>query len=540
MRESSIWAYIRRRSLLISAALLIVATIRIAATYPVFNHIADEPGHIACGLEWLERGVYRFEHLHPPLARIAVAVGPYLDGALLPPGGSMYLSGLSALQSGNYWRRLALARIGILPFLWIAGASVFLWARRYYGDEVAVLAVLFFTLLPPVLAHAGVATTDMALAAFTIAAFYAALRFAECPGIRSGLLFGATTALAVLSKFSALAFVPVSVGATALVYVCLERRRLKVVAQSLRRWVLPLALAAGLAGVLVWVAYRFSYGPVKLGNAEWRLPAPEFYQGISQFIHHIGEGHPAYLLGRRSLFGWWYYYPVMLAVKTPLAFLFLLASGVFIAVRRVPKGWIPLVFSASLLIFCLFNTINLGVRHILSVYAGFSIAAALGAHHLLRGTRRWVNMTGVALIAWLGLTSLLSHPDYLAYTNELAGDEPERILDDTDLDWGQDMSRLGRRLAELGVHQLTLSPFIGADYSLLGLPPLRPSDPLHPAPGWNAVSITLWKSTRFGLWDRRPDLHPWPDLVKPRERIGKGMLLYYFPFPPGQDVPSPP
>jgi hypothetical protein len=209
-----------------------------------------------------------------------------------------------------------------------------------------------------------------------------------------------------------------------------------------------------------------------------------------------------------------------------------LAAGALIALRRVPKGWIPLVFSCSLLVFCLFNRINIGVRHVLPVYAGFSIAAALGARDLLRGTRTWLNLAGVALITWLGIASLRSHPDYLAYTNELAGAEPEHILADSDLDWGQDMSRLGRRLAELGAKQVTLAPFIGADYSLFGLPPLMPSNPEHPAPGWNAVSITLWKSTRFGLWDQHPEVRPWPDLAKPRERIGRSMLLYYFPASP--------
>ena len=43
-----------------------------------------------------------------------------------------------------------------------------------------------------------------------------------------------------------------------------------------------------------------------------------------------------------------------------------------------------------------------------------------------------------------------NHPDYLAYFNELAGDEPERILADSDLDWGQDMLRLSARLREVG------------------------------------------------------------------------------------------
>jgi hypothetical protein len=56
--------------------MLALATLRIAATYYVFNHTADEPGHIAAGMQWLDQGVYTNESQHPPLARIAAAFGP--------------------------------------------------------------------------------------------------------------------------------------------------------------------------------------------------------------------------------------------------------------------------------------------------------------------------------------------------------------------------------------------------------------------------------------------------------------------------------
>src|SRR5947209_12222890 len=72
--------FVEARSRLIVLGLILLATIRIAATYTVFNHTADEPAHVACGMEWLDRGVYRWEAQHPPLARVAAALGPYLLG----------------------------------------------------------------------------------------------------------------------------------------------------------------------------------------------------------------------------------------------------------------------------------------------------------------------------------------------------------------------------------------------------------------------------------------------------------------------------
>jgi hypothetical protein len=52
---------------------------------------------------------------------------------------------------------------------------------------------------------------------------------------------------------------------------------------------------------------------------------------------------------------------------------------------------------------------------------------------------------------------------------------------------------------------------------------------LAPNPGWNAVGITTWKEIRFGLFGKYPQLKLWPDRYRPRERVGKGILLWYFP-----------
>jgi len=68
--------FLERHGLAIAVALVLFASIRIIATYTVFSHTYDEPAHIACGMEWLDKGVYRWEPQHPPLARVATALGP--------------------------------------------------------------------------------------------------------------------------------------------------------------------------------------------------------------------------------------------------------------------------------------------------------------------------------------------------------------------------------------------------------------------------------------------------------------------------------
>ena len=65
-----------------------------------------------------------------------------------------------------------------------------------------------FTLVPTVLAHGGLATTDMPLTACLSAAFFALLVWAEEPTWQHSLLLGVDTALAVISKFTALGYFP--------------------------------------------------------------------------------------------------------------------------------------------------------------------------------------------------------------------------------------------------------------------------------------------------------------------------------------------
>src|ERR1035438_9422474 len=93
-----------------------------------------------------------------------------------------------------------------------------------------------------------------------------------------------------------------------------------------------LLVAACIGALTIWATYFFSFGPMPGGGPS--LPAPEFFDGIRTALRHNSEGHPSYLLGMHGTTGWWYYFPVALAVKTPIAFLLLLIPGVWLCVKR--------------------------------------------------------------------------------------------------------------------------------------------------------------------------------------------------------------
>jgi hypothetical protein len=558
--------FLERHSRILIAVLILLGTIRIVATYNVFSHTFDEPAHLACGMEWLDKGVYRWEPQHPPLARVAAALGPYLLGVRSQntPNRDIYsmtFEGLAILFHGqeshtgqshsepSYDLTLTFARLGILPFFWIGCLVVYGWARRYATKAAAVIAVFLFSFLPPILAHAGLATTDMACTAFLGAAFLAATVWVEEPTLRTGALFGLAGGLAIVSKFSTLPYFASVAGIALIWHYFAERTGLAGAVDLIRRRLPSLALAAAVAFLVVWATYRFSFGKVFFANIS--LPFPELYAGIRDVFQHNAEGHPGYLLGTRSNHGFWYFYLVDLAVKTPLALIVLFALGLSPSLRKGSKflrPWLAVAFCAGILAVALFSHINIGIRHVLPLYVGFVLVAAVGAVRLLElaPERRWAGWLALLLFVWYGASSLWSHPDYLPYFNELAGSHPENIVVDSDLDWGQDMKRLAARLREAGAPEVFFLPMdtVAAergDFEKgLGFPHVIDEiNALGPSAGWNAVSLTCLKQRRLGLRDRRPELQPWPDRVLDSgEPIGKSVRLWYFPPRAGGEAPG--
>jgi hypothetical protein len=263
-----------------------------------------------------------------------------------------------------------------------------------------------------------------------------------------------------------------------------------------------------------------------------RCPRPSF-DGVRALTHNE-KGHAAYLLGQIRNTGWWYFFPVVLAFKTPLGWLALAAIGIAVCcVKRAQLVyWLPIAFTLGILIPAMTSHVNIGLRHILPIFSGLSILAAIGLMRLitLAGVAKWAGGgLAVVLVLWVAVSGMSHHPDYIAYFNELAGDRPERIVLDSDLDWGQSTIRLARRLRELGATQVAFSEFSFTPQQLMiwpGLPPVRPINALVPAEGWNVVSPTRWMMRRYGLTD--PNRQPWFPYFRPVEKVGS-LWLYYVP-----------
>ena len=540
-----------QRYRLILGAIIVIGCIRIGLTWPVFSQIIDEPAHIAAGMQWLDAPPYRVDLAHPPLGRVAGAIGPFLAGARYSKNANFMDVGMDVLyRNRGYRQMLSLARMGTLPFFILAAIVTASWARRLFGDAAGLAAALLLTNEPNMLAHSGLATNDAAATATTIAAAYAVdrwlatLALSGAPKLRlvtSALTAGAALALALLAKMSALLFVPVAV------LPVLASRVMAVF--SLRAWKRVAALVAVIlgAGLLVlWAGYRFSFDSVRevrrqLGYgdaptplfetiADVSVPAPELLAGIASVAEHNSSGHVSYLFGRFSDRGWWYYFPVAVAVKTTFGLLLLACIGLAVVARSlwrerrwaglVSPAFAPLAAGLLILLASLRVHINIGVRHVLPMYPFLAIAAGAAVAILWKSNHRG-RIAGAVLVSAALASSLLAHPDYLPYFNALGGREPGRILTDSNLDWGQDLLRLAATARRRDIHRLALAysgtadPRMHIDADVVGLEPRRYT------PGWVAVSDM---ARRGG-----DSAYDWLDVFHPVERVGKSIVLYQLP-----------
>lgn len=190
---------------------------------------------------------------------------------------------------------------------------------------------------------------------------------------------------------------------------------------------------------------------------------PEAYLfGVAHTRRVTGRG--GYLRGAISPVGWRSYFPIAFVVKTPLPSLLLIGAGVLLVLaRRVPVrdpvlllgvGAFVVTYSAA----AIGSAMNIGHRHLLPLYPPLlAIAAATAAATSSRTSRLLVG----GAVAWLGMTTLSTHPHYLSYFNEAAGGwtRGHRWLADSNVDWGQDLWRLAAHAREHPEEPLRLMYF---------------------------------------------------------------------------------
>jgi Dolichyl-phosphate-mannose-protein mannosyltransferase len=459
----------------------------------------DEGIHISSGYSYLKLGDYSWNVEHPPLVKMVSA----LPLAFMDLTTERYQADGKLKDQVRYGvdflyknRRdadsiLFAARSANIFLTLLFAAAVAWWTRRRFGPAAGLAAASLCAFDPNLMAHGRYVTTDFPVTVFFFFACVLWVEYLEAASSRRLLAAAAAIGLALITKFSAVLLLPPLV----ILYVVCWIRRPKEF--PLRR----AAIAAGtvIATVLLMVVLIYWPETVRCWRTKvpqlstlalrnnaigetlfylgrrLHLPEHAYLLGLNHVAEHNAGGHSSYLLGMRSDTGWWYYFPVVFAVKSTMAALaatlLLLAAGLWQAWKRqwispmaLGLGLPPLFYFAV----SMTSGINIGMRHILPVYPFLYVGAAAWLATRANwqvgqalppadssGTVGWQAKAPAPLrpstyvlaalaILQMGECARIT-PDYLAFFNELAGGPgrgPEYLVD-SNIDWGQDVKKLG-------------------------------------------------------------------------------------------------
>jgi 4-amino-4-deoxy-L-arabinose transferase-like glycosyltransferase len=506
----------------------------------------DEQNHIARGAAYLGTGDARLSVEHPPLINVLSALPAHLLLDLELPldsiwweAGEWYHFADRFLWDANQHpdRIVFLARLPIIGMGLAMTALVFRWAALRFGPWGGLLAAAFCALDPNVLAHERLSTTDVGGAFFVFLAAYVFWREFRQPSLTGTLLAGLALGLAFTSKLSALIFGPI-LALTALLDDALSGS--ERVRRLLRRVAVLVGVVA-LAVLVIWASYAFQIGSLRdmTSISSAIVPASPYVQGVRAVLDLTGGGRSAYLLGEISPHGWWYYFPVAFAVKTPLATLIgvLLATAV-VAHRPNRDDLFILVPPLAFFLASTTTRLNLGYRHLLPMLPFLAVHIGRLTRLPLHRPHGLSKLVPLALAGWLAVGTLSIYPHFLAYFNPVGGgpDRGWRILVDSNIDWGQDLKGLRKWMEREGIERVRLSWFgsarpeaYGVRYDLLPGVPYGfsawqdpPFNPREPEPGVYAISV----SNLVGVALPDHDLYAWFRAREPDAKIGYSVFVY--------------
>ncbi|MCE9606498.1 MAG: hypothetical protein K8U03_16520 [Planctomycetia bacterium] len=418
---------------------------------------------------------------------------------------------------------------------------VFCWSRKLFGTAGGFVSLLLYVLNPVTLSNGALATLDMSAALAFTGAMGTLWRVLQRLTYGRLALSSLVWGLAFCAKFSALLLIPMGLVLVAARIADgrpwdVQLGKPRVVTTRLRIFALSgLVMLAHIVGVwlTIWALFGFQFQTFRdypndlkqiyTGTFEQVAEQAVRYTGLLNFArsyHLFPEGYlycfaetmrttvgrASYLDGWFGIFGFRSFFPLAFFYKTPLAVfgLFLLGVAAHAARRlhqmRVEKRragsllWEGAYATLPLVVLIvvyggvsIFSGINIGIRHILPIFAPLFILSGLAGEWITAGARRFAGQrnsplaqaaaTDVevappagwpscpdgflramygAVFAMLGvlvLETVAVFPNYLSYFNVASGGTQNgyKHLVDSSLDWGQDLPALKEWLDQEGL-----------------------------------------------------------------------------------------
>ena len=534
-------------SALVGLSLIVDQAGQLSATY-------DEVTYLKVAAHWWRTGEQStITRMGSPLSFWKIQQGPTL-WAIDRWGDSAWIDDPIAHQA----RLLPWVRIGG-AWVWLAGlVLVASWARSWYGDHAMALAAALYALSPNLLAHGALATMEGPITVTSAAMVWAWHAFLQTRNRWAFVLTASLGGLAFSCKFTACLIPPI----LALIWAAdcwIGRDRDLPLMTKARR--IAGRVTVGMVGFLAIMAlanlivtgfatlplsprsgphpWLIDHLPPWLANrAAWLLEQsyPQDWVGFATQLIFQGQGGPSYLLGERRSSGWWYYYPVSLAVKVPLACWFLILArcrvGMADSTESTRRGWIiPVYVGLFLLAAMVGSKRNYGVRYLLPL----APLVIVSLSKLANLPRKWRLVWQAGLVGMMATVAAI-HPAELSYFNLAVGGPVggRHVLADSNLDWGQGAISLQRlQTSHPEFRDLTWYYFGDTDpghYGVVG--PRYAFDAHHPPLGLppevaaDTKYLAVSASLQWGPWGPEKYFHILNQVIPVRYTSDKTVAIY--------------
>jgi 4-amino-4-deoxy-L-arabinose transferase-like glycosyltransferase len=504
----------------------------------------DEPVYVSAGLAAILHHDVSYNEEHPPLPKVLAALPVLLAHPVIPPNGpwsgndeQTYAARFLAAQLSAGDLRSVTFTSRLVPLIETAGVAfvVFGLALELFGPATGTWAGLLagglWLTSPFVLGIGHLNGVDVPFTLATVLSSWALVRWLRRRTV--GSLTGLGLAFAAVADTQISGLLVVACGLAVVLVAQLV---------TLGRSGLPRALGhTVLAGLIcvagIWVAYLV-VDPAVITHVKLGLPRP-YLDGLSYLRSQDTLPTAGYLVGVPYEGGRWWFWPVSLVVKWPLASLLLIGAGLIACgwlprdIRR-PAVWAVALPAAVLAGLDLVMPRDIGLRYLLPSLA----LAAVLAGALIPVVARWrprvrsvARAAIAALVAVAAVATAASFPQSLSWTTG-----PFRpaytAVTDSNVDWGQGLYTLSSWSRTHHPYVLYFGPRGVTTAAIPGARAL-PADPAEHVTGWVAVSVTaINSSNRAQLsW-----LRPWC----PVQVLDGSILIYRFRATPGSPTGSVP
>ncbi|HSQ66929.1 MAG TPA: glycosyltransferase family 39 protein [Polyangiaceae bacterium] len=505
----------------------------------------DEGINLASGFRILHDHRNDVNLEHPPLAKVLAALpvwlfsSPRLDVAAWA---ARHESGFGLgrdflYRSGvPHERLLLLGRAPMIVVALLLVALVGLWAWRLWGPRAGLLALTLAAFDPNLVAHGSLVGHDVPLALFTTSAFFCVHQFHETRRLRWLWLAGLAAGLMLATKHSA----PLLVAILCVASVVHAARTGEV-----RAWwrdhTAPApgrthVIVAALGNGLLVVGIALLVLRLLLGEGGY----PSYFAGVRAQLAHQRFGHPAFLLGEVSRTGWRAYFPLALALKTPPLTLALTVASLALAKRGAPLARaiacvvVPL---AMMLVALLPVRVDIGARYALPLVP---LVIVIASRVITIPLDRWARAVLMAGVLHHVFAAGRVAPHDLAFFSDVVGGPTHghQYLADSNLDWGQDVSTLGRWLATQAPPQRLYLAYFGTAppeaYGVAYRP--APNSCPHPAPWQPSIErvgptsgrelLAVSTMNLQGVFFDDPHAYGWLEHERPIEVLGYSISIY--------------